>query len=303
MLKRKTKATAQNAIGFHEDGICYASVDRISSEKPSIVALEFFPCNEDEYPITLNALVKKYKLKNTTCFSFLNHDAYKLLVTEAPDVPDELMVDAVQWEVKDLVGFPLEEATLDVFPVPDHASTKKNINVVAARKEVIQARADLFEEASLNLNVIDIEEMAFRNIAATQEKEAQGSVIIVLRKNHGLVLFCRGGELHFSRRLAEGFEILNEDESRIESIALEIQRSIDFFDRHFTEIGMNNLILFPYGNTEYFAANFLDKNLTLPCTMLDLNQGLEWEVSADLLDQSRCLLALGAALRCEDDAE
>jgi len=302
MFKRKKKSPVQNTIGFHEDGISYVQVNRLSAGSPRVSALEFFTCDTENRPETLNALVKKYKLKKSECASFLRVDDYRLLSTEKPEVPEEDLIDALRWDIKDMIGFPLEEATIDVFPVPTEAANQSQVNVVAAKKVAIDEQAVLFKEANLKLNIIDIEELAYRNIAATQEKEAQGSVVVILRKDHGMVLFCKARELHFSRRLASGYEVLNSDPGQIESIALEIQRSIDYFDRHFANVGINNLILLPYPGNEENTVSFLNNNLTVSCSLAELSAGIEWEQEFNPQERSRCLLALGVALRSDGES-
>jgi len=299
MFKRKKKSPVQNAIGFHGDGISYVQVDRQSTGSPRVSALEFLTCDTENRSETLNGLVKKYKLKKAECSSFLRVDDYRLMSTEKPEVPEEDLIDALRWDIKDSIGFPLEEATIDVFPVSTEAANQTQINVVAAKKIAIDEQAAIFKEANLKLNMIDIEELAFRNIAATQEKESLGSVVVILRKDHGMVLFCKSGELHFSRRLASGYDVLNGDPGQIESIALEIQRSIDYFDRHFANIGINNLILLPYSGNVENTVSFLNNNLTVSCSLADLSTGIEWEQEFNPQEKVRCLLALGVALRVE----
>ena len=300
MFKRKKKSPELNVIGFHPDGISYVSVNRSDQEKPRITALEFISCEDEQRSATLDLLVKKYHLKKTECASFLRFEDYRLLSTETPEVPEEDTVDALRWEIKDMIDFPVEEATIDVYPVPEEAANQNIINVIAAKKAVVIDRAAMFKEAKLKLNMIDIEELAYRNIAATQEKESQGSVVVVIRKDHGMVLFCKAGELHFSRRLGVGYDTLNSDSSKIESVALEIQRSIDYFDRHFANVGMNNLILLPYPGNEENIIKFLDSNLSVTCSISDLNQGIEWAENINHEQKVRCLLALGTALRVEE---
>lgn len=302
MFKRKKKSPVQNTIGFHEDGVSYVRVNRKSAGSPHVSALEFFVCDVENRAATLNTLVKKYKLKKSECSSYLRIDDYRLLSTEKPEVPEEDLVDALRWDIKDMIGFPLEEATIDVFPVPSESANQSQINVVAAKKVAINEQTALFKEANLKLNMIDIEELAYRNIATTQEKETLGSVVVILRKDHGMVLFCKAGELHFSRRLAAGYDVLNNDPGQIESIALEIQRSIDYFDRHFANVGMNNLILLPYPGNEENTVSFLNSNLTVSCSLADLSTGIEWEQEFNNQEKARCLLALGTALRVEGDS-
>jgi len=118
--------------------------------------------------------------------------------------------------------------------------------------------------------------------------------------------FTSGGELYMSRHtditigqlmaLAPGAR-----EQTLDRLVLELQRSIDHFDRQFSHVTLSRLLLTPLpadlGVLEYLASN-----LSLPVQTFDLGDVLDFPGAPELRDaerQSFRLHMLGAALREE----
>lgn len=286
-----------NALGCFPEGVCFIQIERRQNEKPVVDTWQFFACEEENREQILKNLSKKYKLNKSVCAIYLQASEYRLLVTEAPPVPDDELVAAVQWDVKDLLDAPIDAVTLDVFYVPQQSGQVKHINVVAVKKSLISEKVEILKHANINIRIIDIEELALRNIVSTLKQDQLGVVAVMLRKNHGIVIFCKNGNLYFSRRIDIGRESLRNNPQQVESVALEIQRSIDYFDRHFSDVGMNSVVLMPATENSDNIVSFLDSNLSLPCTMADLDEGIVWNVPRRGTKYQDYLLTLGTALR------
>ena len=123
------------------------------------------------------------------CTTVLDQAEYSLLLTEAPDVPVEELRAAMRWRVKDLIDFHINDATLDVFDVPGErvAGRARQMYAVAARSAVIQKRVDLLDAANINLQVIDIIELAQRNLAGLLPEDARGVALLSFTAGAGFV--------------------------------------------------------------------------------------------------------------------
>jgi len=303
MFSRKNKSDSQlNALGCFPEGICFVRVDHAQNEKPNVTEWQFIDCKEEDQANVLKTISKKYKLAKAQCATYLQAMDYRLLVTEAPPVPDEEMISAIQWDIKEILDIPIEQVTLDIFPVPQQSGQGKNLNVAAAKNSVIADKVEMLKKANINIRIIDIEELALRNIVSTLYQNAMGTVAVLLRKNHGVVIFCKNSELYFSRRIDIGREGLKANPEIIESVALEIQRSIDYFDRHFSNVSIGSVVLMPAEENSDKIVEFLDANLTLPCALADLEEGIHWDIDKKNLGYLNYLLTLGTALR-QDEAE
>ena len=141
----------------------------------------------------------------------LDESEYSLLLTEAPDVKPEELRTALRWRVKDLIDFHINDATLDAFELPGADGNKsREMYAVAARNEAIRRRADALQNAGINLEVIDIPEMAQRNLAALLPEDAQGVALLSFTNRGGLLTISRQGDLYLSRGLDVGLDHLQQ---------------------------------------------------------------------------------------------
>lgn len=299
LFKKSKKGSVVDAVGLHRHGVSFVRINHIKSQKPKVEIWEYLECPLEAQGDTVKLLAKQYHLDNSMVSTSLEPGEYRIVLTEAPRVPREEMREAVQWQVKDLIDFPLDEATIDVFDVPSSVNTQNQINVVAARKTVIKDKVDMLKAAKVPVKAIDIEELALRNLAKCVDPENKGAILFYITRNYGVILFVKGGELYFSRRLDRGTDALASSESALEMIALEIQRSVDYFDRHFSSVPISNLVVLPSVGIRESFIEFLDKNLSVKCSAANLAEGLEWSKDASNDAQSTLLISLGTALREE----
>jgi MSHA biogenesis protein MshI len=188
------------------------------------------------------------------------------------------------------------------------ARTQNTVFAVAARNSVVRARQELFHAAKVALAVIDIPDLAQRNVAALLEPEGRGVALLAFGDEGGLLTVSWRGELYLSRRIDVTLAQLREtdQERRLQSfdkIALELQRSLDNFERQFSFISVAKLVLAPgLGHDIY---DYLSSNLYTRVHMLDLADVLDLAAVPELLEpamQQRFFVPLGAALRDLEDA-
>ena len=65
-----------------------------------------------------------------------------------PVEPQEL-VNALRFKIKDRIDFPVTEAAIDYFQVPEDTRTQKKIYVVVTKTKLLQAMADLMSNSYL----------------------------------------------------------------------------------------------------------------------------------------------------------
>ena len=233
---------------------------------------------------------------------------YQLMLVEAPDVPPEELRSAIRWRIKDLLQFHVDDATIDVFEIPEQKSQSGRLMyAVAARtprlKEIIKG----VEGTGLDLSIIDLPEMAVRNVAALLDGDERGLASLYLGVDRALIVISRQGTLFLARSVEVGEDQLaaaSEDERPLllESIALELQRSMDYYDSHFQQPPVGSIALMPAAVDLPFVNEHLQSSLGINVQTVDLNELLECEEPIDQAIQSRCLLAVGAALRREEVA-
>lgn len=302
---RMKQSPGLTAVGVDRDGVCIVRALREQGARPRIVEWDLRSTGANgAQEEALAAVARDYDLKRARCTTPLNDGDYQLLLTEAPDVnPDELKA-ALRWRVKDLINFHINDASLDVFDLPGApaAGRAREMYVVAARNPAIQARVDLLDAAGVNLNIIDIPELAQRNIASLLPEDVNGVAMLSFKAASGLITLTRQGLMYLSRALTIGFESLQTETRSTEfsdQVVLEVQRSLDYFESHFREAPIHHLVIAP---TPVELPSFIDHlraSLNVQVSQLDLNQVLSCDRPMPVALQARCLPTIGAALRHE----
>ncbi len=304
---RRTKGAL--AIAFDGEGAQAAHVRRADGALPAVQLAASFAAAEPRTPELMARIAKDVHAANYQCTALLSGGEYQLLSVEAPAVPAEELKTAVRWRLKDMLDFSIDAATIDVLEIPldkSAANRAASIFAVAARNSVIEARQNLFVDAGLPLSVIDIPEMAQRNFSAMLEPEGRGVAMLSFNGDGGLLTVTYKGELYLSRRIDVTLEqLLDTDHDRknvcYDKITLELQRSLDHFERQYSFISVSKLVLAPTGASgldEYLSSNLYTKVETLDlASLLDMSAVPELAAAAT---QQKFFLALGAALRQED---
>jgi MSHA biogenesis protein MshI len=200
---------------------------------------------------------------------------------------------------------------VDVLDIPadkNAPARNRSLYAVAARNEVIKRRMADFDTAKLPVSAIDIPELAQRNIASLLEDKGRGMALLSFDENGGLLTFTFDGELYSSRYIDVPLSQLNQSDSEqqrhFDRITLELQRSMDHFERQFSFITISKLVLAPLPSAVDLEA-YLAANLYLPVSTLNLDEVFDFSAASgvEAAQRMRCFLVLGAALRTEGVAQ
>lgn len=299
------------AITTHGDVVCATHVRRVPSGHPVVTLATCQAVADDSIEDALEKLARKINAQRHQCTTLLTPHEYQILSVESPNVPPAELKTAIRWRLKDLLDYHVDDATIDVLDIPQDKNTPARnhpMYAIAAPSKTIEERQELFGKAKVPLNVIDIPEMAQRNIAALVEPEGSGIAMLSIDADGGLLTFTAGGELYHSRRIEMpvGGQLDAEQRSAaLDRITLELQRSLDHFDRQYHYIALAKLVLAPSGHDTLGLREHLAHNLFTPVKSLDLSTVLDLSAAPALREpqqQQHFFLALGAALRVEERA-
>ena len=249
---------------------------------------------------TLRARISALGLTKVPCNWVLVNPDYNLLLVEAPKVADEELREAMRWRIKDLISFPVENAVLDVFPLPGDGTRGAPMSyVVVAEKNQIQDIIDIADSAKIVLSSIDIGELALRNLADLVTADNRGVGLVRLRQGQGSLALIKQQQLYLSRQFDLPYNAGLLDELPEENLVLELQRSVDYYERQLGQVPPAQL-LFCGENistdklTESFRQSLPGKSNCLQLSTL-VEGAEQWEESLLQL----CAGAIGGALRQE----
>ena len=286
--------------------VVLAHIVREREGRPSVRMLDNFAA-ENGVVDALERLRTARKLNTYACTTLLADGECSVTQLEAPPVPREERKEALRWSLKEMVNYPVETACLDVLDIPAEGLPQgraAGVLVVSAAESTVRACAAPFEAAEVDLAAIDIPELAQRNIAALLEDENRGLVFLRIDESGMMLTLTFRGELVAVRRsdMISAQLGSRDDEQRgrvMERLLLEMQRSLDNFDRQYSHIPVSKVVVASYPHAEHLVEE-LRHGTYVPVVAMDLSAQVDFPGAPELKSpemQSRYLLALGAALR------
>jgi MSHA biogenesis protein MshI len=316
VLRLFNKASAGKGrigLAFGTNQIAVA-VTRRDGAGPVLERCELLPLDPASGADAASLAVRAAALPRMPLSTVLMPDEYQLALVEAPEVPPAELRAAMRWRLKDTIDFKVEEAVIDVFDVPEQnrGGHGRMMYAVAARRSAVDRYAGALAGMS-TFDVIDVPELCLRNLAALLPAAAAGVALLHLGETRASIVLVRGRTFYLSRQMdlaksagAErsgqaGARREREEGGRIDAgaVVLELQRSLDYYERHFDQPPITRIALSPAGPRATDLAQELGRETGFEVMTLDLNTLLPCAAPIGPESQAACLLAVGAALREE----
>jgi MSHA biogenesis protein MshI len=241
----------------------------------------------------------------------LRPEDYQLALIEAPDVPPAELRAAMRWRLKDSIDFRVEDAVIDLFASPEQhrGAHGRMMYAVAARRSAVDGYAGALA-AVPTFDVVDVPELCLRNLGALLPAAAAGVALLYLGETTATIVLVRGTTFYFARQMslqaapptaARGAAAHVAAGTRVDaaSVVLELQRSLDYYERHFDQPPITRIAVSPAGARANELAQDLGSETGFEVASLDLNVLLRCATPIEPAAQAACLLAVGAALREE----
>jgi MSHA biogenesis protein MshI len=233
----------------------------------------------------------------------LERGQYQLLQTEAPEMPPEEWRDALRWRLKEQLDFPVDGAALDLLTMPAQAGPRNQRTLVAVAAPAT-AREQLRrhgQDAGWDWQAMDVAETALRNLGALLASPNRGHALLHLGEQHATLVITVAGALLLSRQIDVPHSALADaDEGArqqaMERAGLELQRTLDNFDRVFSQVSLERLDVLPAPGADTLA-DFVRELVYVPVLVARLDDKLDLSALPAGTDPSGHWLAIGAALR------
>lgn len=250
-LSPKVK-TSQVGVDFLPTGVAVVEIAGGRKNTGQVRRSDFLPSvGVSEQARALKQWVHHHGLKKARCVSLIAKHDVQLFQLEKPSVPDEELLQAITWKIKDLVNFDVETAVVDVFQLPPSPkSPVTNINAVVANESVVGGYVERILDAGLALEVIDVHDLVTKNFARQQDYDGQTIALLHFQDNEGSLTIYHDHDLYVTRDFRIGIlDIENtsaDDESVYDSLLLEIQRSMDYFESTYGLGMVQKMLVYPH---------------------------------------------------------
>jgi len=216
---------------------------------------------------------------------------YQIVAIDKPEVPEEELLGALKWQVKELVSISPDDMIVDYFSGPTLSGGSEKINVVCAQKSELKKIVEMFDDSAVYLKSIATEEFAFASLVPFQE---QATMLVCQQPNEEvLILIVKHGCIYFHRRLRGYTQLASKSMEEltfgtIDSLSLEIQRSSDYFERQLKQAPIREIQLVLPIKTQEFIATKLAENTNTSVQVFEFKE--------EHKDKTMYATAIGATL-------
>jgi MSHA biogenesis protein MshI len=305
-IRRKGSGDVRAGIAVSDDAMALAVVRRPKNGRPQVLHCAVEPALLGFGDNVLRRMLRDYDLGRAPLSAVIGANDYQLAQIPAPEVPDAEMRAAARWRMRDVMDFALDDATVDVFDVPEgrDRTARRTLFAVATRGDVPQFISMVLGRLTDHLDVIDIPELCQRNLCTLLPQELKGVAFVLLRDDHAQMVVVRQGRLFVARRFDYDASLQISDDGATSqravdanTLALELQRSLDYYETQFDQPAITDLVVAP--------ANALTPQLAEEVTALTgvrvhpftLNEHIDTAGQTSIPDGWLPVLAIGAALR------
>lgn len=292
------------------------------------------------------ARLKAQGFGGLTTSVMLRPEQCQVLQIAAPAVAPEELRSAARYQIREMVDMHIDDITLDVMHVGDgQDKSSSQMFVVTAANAVVREHMALADDLQWPVTVIDIQEMAQRNLQSALAQRAgtpdrAQAVLLVTEERQAVLTISAKGELYYTRRLdlppgfmamawghaaqaeaVDAFTPVGEyvpdyspdttgygvdyvagaagagaDGDRVQRLVVEIQRSLDLWDRTWSGMPLNGLRV-SAGERTTEMVTWLASETGQPVTALEVDGLFTGMQGALPQDRAYCLPLLGALLR------
>lgn len=256
-------------------------------------------------------------LKGFDAHVMLRPEQYQMLQIEAPAVAPEEMRAAARWQIRDMVDMHMDDITLDVMRVGGgRVGAPGPLFVVVTGNAVLTEILRLGQLLQWEVPVVDVQETAQRNLQTLVARrdgrvERANAALMMLNEHQALLTVSANEELFYTRRIDLAPDFMDKpwqqnaagdyvvDDDITQRFLVEIQRSLDVWDRTWSDLPLDGLWVEAGGRTEEMAS-WLSKELGFAVKPMNLDAYFPGLEGGSVQARSQCLPLLGVLLRIED---
>lgn len=321
---RRARKTEQLVLAWDGRALAYVQARQEAADRYRVQRFGVLRAQGDKPAEDLARQLAAAGLRGKAVRAMLRPEQYQLLQIDAPAVPPEELKTAARWQIRDMVNMHLDDLTLDVLRVGDErVRASGSIFVVAAPNAVIRGVMETAQAARCSVDVIDIQELAQRNLQSALARRAgaaeRAHAAIVMSDDHmALLTICAHDELFYTRRidLGAGFMqapwggasatpqdergeiLLAQEDERAQRLVVEIQRSLDLWDRTWPMLVLDRIGVQAGARTAEMA-EWLSRDLGHSVTPLEVGPLFPGFEGGSEVDRRLCWPLLGVLLRSE----
>lgn len=257
-----------------------------------------------EYPVdrpevtnkVLKFLITDAELEGVPSVIVIPSDKVESAQIELSDLPEVDIQASLPWKVKELVSIPPQDMICDYLAMDIQPSGQApKAQVIATHRSYLDFILAPLHDAKVPVIAITTEQLVLARMQST--KDAAQLLFIQHTNTAAILLILKNQRICFARKIRGTDAVINMSEAEIvdygaEMVAIEMQRSIDYFESQLKQPPIKNAMIALAGPNEALLAAELNKSLPVPSLVVPYS-GITDETGAMSLS---FVSAYGAAL-------
>jgi type IV pilus assembly protein PilM len=253
---------------------------------------------------TIKKLLKSLNIRVKDAACSVSGNSVIIRKISLPAMPPEELEDQIHWEAEQYIPFDINDVHIDfqILASDQNDPSKMEVLLVASKKEIINDYLAVFNEAGINLAVVDVDSFAMQNAFELNYDIGPDNVVALINIGASIMnlnivkndisLFTRdvqmGGNL-YTEEIQKQFGVSSEEAERMkvsgdasdqaklrdtisrvnETLAMEMRRSLDFYNTTAGEGKINNVYISGGGAKTLMLVEAVQQRLGLPVEIIN----------------------------------
>ena len=296
LFKKKTDQY-KTGIAILSNKVQLVKLKVTDSQVKCVASTEVDYGTEDELMGVMKSLITNYNIVDSETTIVLPASKTESTQIDRSELPAAEVSAALPWKIKELVNIAPQDMMCDYIDMPlQPTGQAPKVQVIAVSKNFLSKLLQPFHDANAPIGAITTEQFA---LAKLQQTKDAAQLIFIQRKNaDAILLIIKNQQICFGRKIRNTASVIDMSPEQLQmggsdTIAIEIQRSIDYFESQLKQPPIKNALLAMDGNNTELMISLLNQVLpvkTKPISVEDIDS--ESSLPTGLIS------ALGAALYC-----
>lgn len=283
----------------------YASFVRVIKLKQQEGKEQLICVYAEQYPLErpeqlsalLEQIIETQKLEGTSCVLIIPPDKVESVQIEMSELPSVDVQASLPWKLKELVSIPPQDMICDYIEMDiQPLGQPPKAQIMVTSRTYVEGIIAPFHNAKVNIAGITTEQFV---LARMQSVEDAAQLVFVQHKEMaGILLILKNQKICFARKIRGTDTVINMMPDQVrehgaDTIAIEIQRSIDYYESQLKQPPIKDVLIAIAGENEALIGEILNTNLPVKTRAAKTNNDIEDETGKISLAY---LAALGGAL-------
>ncbi len=291
--KKKTNFSA--GISILPDKVQLVKVESVNGSM-QCVGFDVVSTTTDEQAITaLETLINKHQLVSAETTIILPANKVESTQLDTSELPDREVTATLPWKIKELINIAPQDMVCDYIDMPlQPTGQQPKTQVLAVSRTYLERVIKPFHDAGAPIHALTTEQFALAKLQTTQD--AAQLIFIQHHKSDAILLIVKNQQICFARKIRNTAATIDMTPEQLQMggsdmIAIEIQRSIDYFESQLKQPPIKNAFLAMEGNNADLLVDALNQVLPVKTKLIPLDN-LDGQSDLD----SSYIAAVGAAL-------